>query len=263
MSLEASAATIERGGQTIVTEASAAVERGRVTALVGPNGAGKSTLLRALGGELPAARGRIALDGVPLSDFTPLELARRRSVMAQATSVVFDFTVGEILDLGWLPGRCRTDAEHRAATRQVARECQIEPLMTRTYNTLSGGERQRVQFARCLLQIWQPPDPPDWMGETRYILLDEPTASLDLAHELLVLRLARQYARRGAGVLIVLHDLNLAARFCDDVVLMFDGCVVDSGEPAEVFADELLSDVYATAIRVEWHDTLERVVVHT
>ena len=150
-------------------------------------------------------------------------------------------------------------SQRRAATRQVAHECQIDGLMTRTYNTLSGGERQRVQFARCLLQIWQPPD----QIETRYLLLDEPTSSLDVSHELLVLRIAKQYARRSAGVLIVLHDLNLAARFCDDVVLMFDGRVIESGEPFNVFEDELLSDVYSTPIRVEWHDSLERVVIHT
>ena len=259
MTLAASAVTVERGGREIVTDIDIAVERGRMTALVGPNGAGKSTLLHTLGGELPPARGQVTLGGEPLTGFTPLELAKQRSVMAQATSVVFDFTVAEILDLGWLPSRLRTDAQHRAAIRQIALECHIDRLMARTYNTLSGGERQRVQFARCLLQIWQPPD----QIATRYVLLDEPTASLDLAHELLVLRLAKQYARRGIGVLVVLHDLNLAARFCDDVAVMFDGRIVESGEPFEVFSNELLSNVYSTSIRVEWHETLERVVVHT
>ena len=259
MSLTAATATIERGGQPIVRDASVDVDCGKMTALIGPNGAGKSTLLRALAGELFPSAGKVCLDGRPIASISPLELAQKRSVMAQATPVVFDFAVEEILHLGWVQSPTGTAEQYRVATGQVVDECRIERLLSRTFNSLSGGERQRVQFARCLLQIWQPPEG----SEARYLLLDEPTSSLDLAHELMVLRLAKRHAQRGAGVLVVLHDLNLAARFCDEVVLMFDGRVVKSGEPENVFGDELLSDVYATTIQVERHDTLERIVVHT
>ena len=259
MSLTAATATIERGGRAIVRDASVTVECGKMTALIGPNGAGKSTLLRALAGELSPSTGIVCMDEQPISTLAPLELARKRSVMAQATPVAFDFAVDEILHLGWVQSQFATAELRRTAARQVIDECRIEGLLPRRFNSLSGGEQQRVQFARCLLQIWQPPG----NGEPRYLLLDEPTSSLDLAHELMVLRLARRHARRGAGVLVVLHDLNLAARFCDEVVLMFGGRVVESGEPENVFGDELLSDVYATSIRVERHETLERIVVHT
>ncbi len=230
-----------------------------MTALIGPNGAGKSTLLRALAGELSPSTGNVRLDQRPIAAFTALELAKKRAVMAQATPVVFDFAVDEILRLGWIESQFRTAEQYLTASNRVVSECRIERLLPRRFNSLSGGEQQRVQFARCLLQIWQPSED----DESRYLLLDEPTSSLDLAHELMVLRLARRHARRGAGVLVVLHDLNLAARFCDEIVLMFDGRVVESGEPENVFGDELLSDVYDTAIRVEWHEALERVVVHT
>ena len=258
MSLEAKAVSIERGNRPIVEDATIAIDRGGMTALVGPNGAGKSTLLKALAGEYAVAGGEVSLDGRPISELSAGELAQRRSVMAQASSIVFDFTVEEILDLGWVQGRLRSNGQHRAATGEVVRECRIGHLMGRTFNTLSGGEQQRVQFARCLLQVWQPHDEID----TRYVLLDEPTSSLDLAHELMVLRLARQYAQRSAGVLVVLHDLNLAARFCRNIVIMSEGRVVANGDPAEVLNDALLSDVYATEIQVEWHEALERIVVH-
>ncbi len=258
MSLEAKAVSIERDNRPIVEDATIAIDRGGMTALVGPNGAGKSTLLKALAGEYAVTSGEVSLDGRPVSGLSAGELARRRSVMAQASSIVFDFTVEEILDLGWVQGQSRNNGQHRAATSEVVRECRIGHLMGRTFNTLSGGEQQRVQFARCLLQVWQPHDEVD----TRYVLLDEPTSSLDLAHELMVLRLARRYAQRSAGVLVVLHDLNLAARFCRNIVIMFEGRVVANGDPAEVLNDALLSDVYATEIRVEWHEALERIVVH-
>ena len=259
MTLSAEKVSVERGQSLIVNEASVAVECGQMIALVGPNGAGKSTLLRTLAGELSAKRGRVSLDDRRLSDFSPIKLARHRAVMAQSTTVVFDFTVEEILGLGWLQSAQRTAAERESALREVAAQCQVSHLLDRTFNTLSGGEKQRVQFARCLLQVWQPTE----QLEKRYLLLDEPTSSLDLAHELLVLELACRHAKRGAGVLVVLHDLNLAARFCDRIVLMFDGRVVDDGEPQDILGEEILSDIYATPIRVEWHDGLERLVVHT
>ena len=258
MSLAAKAVNIKRGNRRIVEDATIAIDRGGMTALVGPNGAGKSTLLKALAGEYAVTSGKVTLDERPIAELSASELARRRSVMVQASSIVFDFTVEEILDLGWVQSQFRSNGQHRAATSQVVRQCKIERLMTRTFNTLSGGEQQRVQFARCLLQVWQPRDEID----TRYVLLDEPTSSLDLAHELMVLRLARRYAQRSTGVLVVLHDLNLAARFCSNIVIMFEGRVVANGDPAEVLEDELLSDVYATEIRVEWHAALERIVVH-
>ena len=258
MSLTARAVSIERGNRRIVEDATIAVDRGGMTALVGPNGAGKSTLLKALAGEYAIVNGEVSLDGRPISEFSARELAPKRSVMAQASTIVFDFTVEEILELGWVQDQFRSNEQHRAATSQVARECKIEHLMARTFNTLSGGEQQRVQFARCLLQVWQPREEID----TRYVLLDEPTSSLDLAHELMVLRLARRYAHRNTGVLVVLHDLNLAARFCNNIVVMFEGRVVANGDPVEVLEEALLSDVYATKIQVEWHETLERIVVH-
>ncbi|MEM7503716.1 MAG: heme ABC transporter ATP-binding protein [Pseudomonadota bacterium] len=259
MTIRADNVTIARGGSAIVRNTSASVEVGKMTAIVGPNGAGKSTLLRALAGELKASEGQISLGDQPIDALSVLELARHRAVMAQSTPVVFDFTVDEILGLGWIESQYRTTEQNRIARQEIVAECAIQPLLSRTFRTLSGGEQQRVQFARCLLQIWQPQN----RAEARYLLLDEPTSSLDVSYELTLLRLAKARARSTTGVLLVLHDLNLAARFCDEVILMSDGRVVDSGHPQTVFGDDLLSDIYSTAISVEWHDALERLVIHT
>ncbi|MEO1203916.1 MAG: heme ABC transporter ATP-binding protein [Pseudomonadota bacterium] len=258
MSIVAQALCVDRGGHRIVSDADASVTCGSLTALVGPNGAGKSTLLRAMAGEFKPAHGTVNIDDEPLDTLDAAELARRRGVMAQSVSVVFDFSVAEILDLGWIR-HFRRREEQQVAMREIIADCRIGHLLDRTFNTLSGGEQQRVQFARALLQVWQR----NGSTDSRYLFLDEPTSNLDIAHELSIMRLAQDRARAGAGVLAVLHDLNLAARFCDEIIVMFDGRVAAVGEPGLVFDEELLSDVYGTPIRVEWHDHIERIVVHS
>ena len=255
MTLAALRVGLHVGTARVLDDVSVEVAPGTATALVGPNGAGKSSLVRLLAGELPPTTGEVRMDGEPLHRIGPAVQARRRGVMVQGADVVFDFRVGEILRMGWVRGG------HQAMARtmcELAGACAIDHLLDRTFRTLSGGERQRVQFARALLQVW----PGD--GETpRYLLLDEPTSSLDLAHELLALRLVRRATERGIGVLMVLHDLNLAARFADHAVLLANGGLVAQGDPATVFRDTVLTSTYGTPIRVEAHEALGRLVVHT
>ena len=159
--------------------------------------------------------------------------------------------------MGWVQADRWGSGVFAEAVRAVVEECDIADLVGRKFNTLSGGEQQRVQFARALLQIWQP----EGSREPRYLLLDEPTSNLDLAHELLVLRLAQRATGEGVGVLVVLHDLNLAARFADDVVLLERGAVVAAGSPAAVLRADRLTQVYRTPVQVERHATLDRLVV--
>ena len=256
MTLAARAVTVRLGEASVLDAVSIDVVPGTVTALVGPNGAGKSSLLRVLSGEVAAADGDVRLHGTSLARIGAAELARRRSVMAQSMDVVFDFAVEEILRMGWVHGSVR---QLRASLGELTQACGIRHLLARRFRTLSGGERQRVHFARALLQVWCMESP----ARPRYLLLDEPTSSLDLAHELLALRLARRAARRWIGVLVVLHDLNLAARFADRAVLLADGTVAANGHPEAVFRDALLTHAYGTRIRVERHATLGRLVVHT
>lgn len=259
MSLRAKNVSLRRGKTDALTDVSAEVRPGSITALVGPNGAGKSSLLRVLSGELTANDGAVYLDDSRLSHISVQKQARLRGVMSQSAPVVFDFLVEEVLQMGWVQGDRWGPGAKRDALRSVIAQCDIAPLIGRTFNTLSGGEQQQTQFARALLQIWQPDDD----HEPRYLLLDEPTSSLDLAHELLVLRLARRSVDQGVGVLVVLHDLNLAARFADAVVLLANGSVVSVGPPSEVLRADVLTTVYRTPVHVERHTSLDRLVVYT
>ena len=275
MTLRAENVSLRLGGRQALQAVSLEVAPGTVTALVGPNGAGKSSLLRILSGELEPCDGRVTLDGQPLHLFQVRELARLRSVMGQSAIIAFDFLVEEVLAMGWL-GR---PADFRPALLDVVARCELGALLGQHFNHLSGGERQRVQFARALLQVWRREEAapaarrssqtrrgrrrPDAGREARYLLLDEPTANLDLSHELLALRLARCASEDNLGVLMVLHDLNLAARFADRVALLADGALVSVGAPEEVFRDEALSGLYGTKVFVERHRRLNRLVVHT
>ena len=275
MSLCAENVSLRFGPCPAVAAVSLEVAPGTLTALVGPNGAGKSSLLRILSGEVAPSAGRVTLEGQPLPLFQVHELARLRSVMGQSALIAFDFLVEEVLAMGWL-GRA---ADFRPALGDVAARCGLGQLLGRRFNRLSGGERQRVQFARSLLQIRRHGETPrgkhclshclgeqrhpNARQEARYLLLDEPTSNLDLNHELLVLRLVRHVCEDGVGVLVVLHDLNLAARFADRVALLADGALISSGAPEKVFTGEALSRVYGTEVCVERHRRLDRLVVHT
>ena len=253
------------GPAHVLTDVSMELRPGTVTALAGPNGAGKSSLLRIMSGEIEPSDGAVRLNGRQLARLNPAEQARRRSVVVQSASMAFDFFVEEVLAMGRHQGR---GSDQDNAVAGIIGDCKIGHLIGRRYNSLSGGERQRVQFARALLQVWQPSASRNLRchreldAEPRYMLLDEPTASLDLAHELLILRLARRACENNIGVLLVLHDLNLAARFADRVALLAGGVMVADGPPTEVFTDGTLSHVYRTSIQVERHERLGRLVVH-
>ncbi len=211
-----------RRGRAIMNGVDFSVAPGKIVAIVGPNGAGKSTLLKLLSGEIAPTGGEIRLDGRPLGDWPAHALARRRAVLPQSASVSFPFTVAEIVALGALG---RPDAGGTGNPgRKGAEVGGASEFRGAVYDELSGGERQRVQLARVFAQLWSG-------GENGYLLLDEPTSNLDLSHQLLTLELARKHAEAGAGVICVLHDLNLASMAADEIVALKDGRVVASGAP--------------------------------
>ncbi|MCE2460971.1 MAG: heme ABC transporter ATP-binding protein [Pseudomonadales bacterium] len=258
MTLSAENVTLELGAKRVLSDASLEVVPGQVTALVGPNGAGKSSLVRLLCGEIAPDRGLVCAGGLPLEHLGVRDQARLRSVVSQSAAMAFDFYVDEVLAMGWIPDPAEP-ADYDVACVEVVEQCQIGHLLGRKFKTLSGGERQCVQFARALLQIWR--DVSDGHVDVRYMLLDEPTANLDLGHEALVLGLARSTASQNVGVLVVLHDIDMAAAFADRVVLLDEGAVAAGGSPGDVLTSELLSRVYQTPVRVEWHEGLGRLVV--
>jgi iron complex transport system ATP-binding protein len=236
--------SVEAGGRRIIDRVDLALARGAVTVLVGPNGAGKSTLLKAMAGGRRLVGGRIMLHGRDVATMSPGELAGLRAVLSQSVTVGFAFRVEEVVRLGLPPGlpRARANALAGAALEQVG----LSHFAGRDCTTLSGGEQQRVHLARALVQIAAAPDD----GRARYLLLDEPTNGLDLAHQLLVVAVAKAHAARGGGVLAVLHDLNLAALSGDRIVALDGGRIVADGPPEAVVTDRLLRDTYRVGLRV-------------
>jgi iron complex transport system ATP-binding protein len=245
--LEARHVSVAAGGSFLLRDVAIAARPGRIVALIGPNGAGKSTLLRVLSGELMPTHGGALLDGRPLAAFSAAELARRRAVVPQTSALAFPFTVLEVAMLGvTVPGLSPTTAAARAAGLEALAAVGLAALADRLYVHLSGGERQRTHIARALCQIAAPAA----RGEqTRCLLLDEPTSNLDLAHQGLVLEALRRQASAGAAVLAVMHDLNLAAAFADELVLLVAGEIRASGTPRQVLRDGLLSAAYGCPVR--------------
>lgn len=219
---------------------------GEVTAIVGVNGAGKSTLLRVLAGELTPHAGHVELLGRNLTAWSPAEMARVRAVMTQHSDITFPFVVEEVVALGRFPhggGESLDDYEIVQAALNFA---DAGHLVGRRYPTLSGGERQRVQLARALAQLWDTTGP-------RVLLLDEPSASLDLVHAHRTLQQVRRFSRSGACVVVVLHDLNAAARHADTLVMLDAGRVVARGNPAKVLCEDVLTAAYGPHLEIYQH----------
>jgi iron complex transport system ATP-binding protein len=243
MALACAGVEVRIGDKTLLPNASVQLAAGRVTAILGPNGAGKSTLLSVLAGQRVPTQGRVTLDGRPLEAHGMPALALRRALMPQESAVAFDFTAQEIVALGRYPHRRAPGRDEDAIIEEAMSLTDVSALAPRILNTLSGGEKARAHMARALAQLWHPrPD-----GASRWLLLDEPTAALDLAHQHAAMRLLRAWAARGVGVVAVLHDLNLARRYADEVVVLGGA----SGRPiqgptAEVLEPTLIEAVWRT-----------------
>lgn len=243
MSLVAESLRYHAGGRTLLDDVGLTLEPGQVHAVLGPNGAGKSTLLKLLAGDLRSDQGVVRLAQRPLQAWPRLDLARQRAVLPQASDLAFDFTACQVVALGRTPCIRQTPAREAQIIDDALTATDAAHLRDRSYLTLSGGERARVQLARVLAQVWEP------AGE-RYLLLDEPTASLDLAHQHACLQVARRFAAGGAGVLVVLHDPNLALAYADQVSLLCCGQLLAQGAPSETLNRVNLERVYGVRIEI-------------
>lgn len=245
--LEARALYHSIGQKHIVDNATISLAPGRLIVVVGPNGAGKSTLLKLLSGELRPTSGNIVCASEPLRQTPAWRLARRRAVMAQATQLAFPFTVSEVVCIGLdTLGRNAAGSEADAIVAQALRRADILHLSHRKYHTLSGGEQQRTHFARVLCQLAA-----GRRSESQQALyLDEPVASLDLRHQLMLLDTAREIAKSGVAVMAILHDLNLAVAYADELIVMHAGKIVASGDPADVLAGGIVADVFGVDLRL-------------
>lgn len=239
MKLELSQAGLKLDGRWIVRELSLTLGGGKLLVLAGPNGSGKSTLLRLLGGLWQPSAGAALLDGQNLKTLPRRTLARSLAYTPQDTHLDFAFTVREVVAMGRHAhlGRFQLEGDRdRAAIHEALRRADVTHLAERFVTELSGGERQRVLIARSLAT------------EAPIILLDEPTANLDIAHALDVLELCRDLTREGKAIALALHDLNLAARFADEVALLNFGQLVAHGPTAEVLEPANISAVFGVNV---------------
>lgn len=252
--LEARGVTCGYAADPVLAEASVAVSPGEFVAVVGPNGSGKTTLLRAMSRVLAPREGAVALEGRDLYALSARESALAIAVVPQETSIEFEFTCGEVVLMGRSPRLGRFGSEG-GRDREVVRESMERTgtweLRDRPVTELSGGERQRVILARAFAQ------------EPRVLLLDEPTAHLDLAYQVQVLRLVRAMRdERKVAVLATLHDLNLAASVADRIVLLSKGRVAAEGPPGKVLAEDVLGPVFGPELKVRPHPETGRPFVY-
>lgn len=224
------------GKATLLSNLSLDLFAGELTAILGPNGAGKSTFLKLLTGEHTASSGKIIFNQKELSEWTNRELAQQRAVLPQSSKLPFDFLAKELVMLGRAPHGDASDSERLALKAMQASDC--EELADRSAATLSGGELQRVHLARVLLQIDVSDDRP------RALFLDEPTSSLDPFHQHRTMRIAREAADAGCCVVVVLHDMNLAATYADRLLLLQKGKYVAEGPVAEVMTEERIEQLF-------------------
>lgn len=242
---------LERGGRPVLNGIDMEMRAEEVVAVVGPNGAGKSSLLGVLAGDLRPTSGEVDLEGMPLDSWAASDVARERAVLLQQVILSFPFRVEEVVAMGRAPwtGLPQQLEDDDAIAKAIA-ATEVEHLVGRRFLQLSGGERARVALARVLAQ------------RTKTLLLDEPTAALDLRHQEMVLRTARNHAHiSGGSVMVVLHDIGLAAAYADRILVLEAGHVAAFGPPAEVLNSELLSRVYQYEVEVFPHPVSGQLVI--
>lgn len=241
--LKARGITVRAGKKTLVEEVDLDLKAGEIQVLAGPNGAGKSTLLRVFTGENKANEGTVELGGRTLAEWDANDLARKRACLPQSSSLSFPFTIEEVVGIGRIPYQDRRE-EKKEAIQNALEIVALADRASEGYLHLSGGEKQRVHLARVLAQLDDPSE--------KILLLDEPTASLDLTFQQMVFRIARQWADAGSAVLLVLHDLNQVMHHADVVTMLSAGRAVACGPPREVLESKLVDEVYRVHSR--WID---------
>lgn len=234
--------TVRAGGKTILDGVNFDVEPGKLTVLIGPNGAGKSTLLGALTGDVSPESGSIHFLEKPLASWRLKDLAKVRAVMLQENQVFFPFTIEQVVAMGRVPWQAESnDEEDELLISSSIKTVELHEISGQAIGTLSGGERSRTSFARVLAQ------------NTALLMLDEPTAALDLKHQESLLRVVQDFTRGGGTALLVLHDLNLAGHYADRIALLHGGTVMSYGTPRKVLTAEAVHTAYGQHVELLEH----------
>jgi len=253
--LELDNLSVSMGGSQCLHTVSLQLAAGEVGAVIGPNGAGKTTLLRAVAGELQPSAGVVRIGGRAHHQWPLQERARHMAVLPQASALNFPYRVEEVVALGRIPHSTGRQVDDAIVTEALA-ALDILHLRHRLYPQLSGGEKQRTQLARVMAQIWRAED-----ASERLLLLDEPTASLDLGHQQQLMDRVRAFATRGVAVLMVLHDINLALHSADRLLALHQGHLVADGPVAQVLSADLLHQLFGANVELFHHPRTGRPVV--
>ena len=247
MSIKGINITYKVNNNTILDNVSLEIKENEIISVVGPNGAGKSTFINILAGDYEPHNGHVEYDGNTLKNISLQERAFCRSVMSQSQPLIFDYSVKEVIEMGWIDRGSLVYVDNlKQIILKIAEECFISNLLSNKFRTLSGGEQRRVHFARTLIQLWRPSGSED----PRYMFLDEPTSNLDLFYELKILDLVKNKSKEGFGCLIILHDLNLAAKYSDRIALFHQGRIIKVGVPEEIMSNKILKEVYKLSFNI-------------
>ncbi|MFO7846271.1 MAG: heme ABC transporter ATP-binding protein [Balneolaceae bacterium] len=248
--IQAKNITVEIDQKILVNNVSMNLDPGKFSVILGKNGAGKSTFFKTISGDMKPTSGEVLVEGHSLDSIAPLHLARKRAVMMQNLHLSFSFTALEVVLMGRAP---HSHGFESSQDRDIAMECMrkaaVDHLANRSFPTLSGGEKQRVQFARMLAQLWNRIEE----KQPCCLLLDEPLAGLDLAHQHSVMHLVRNLSRKNVAVMMIIHDLNLAAQYADEVNVMKNGRTFALGTPNDVFKPEIIEMAFDCPVDIMRH----------
>lgn len=243
--LQATNLTLNRAGKTIINGIDVQMNPSEITGVLGNNGAGKSTLFYGLSGELSTIPGEVRLGDRPLKKWPSRERARHLAILPQITQLNFSFSVADIVSFGRLPHNTK-EKENQRIVQEILALTRIEHLAKRNYLQLSGGERQRVHLARVLAQLWP-------INKKSVLLLDEPTSMLDPLHQHTLLSTIKTCAEKGASIMVILHDLNLASRYCHQLIVLQQGRIFTQGTPNQVLTTQTISDVFGLDTLIQQH----------
>ncbi|MEE2735747.1 MAG: ATP-binding cassette domain-containing protein [Pseudomonadota bacterium] len=240
MTLQLREVSFRIDSKLLLSNINISIQPAKIVSFIGPNGAGKTTLLRVASGALSAPG--VTLDSKPLKALTPEGRARKFAFLNQSSELNFPFKCLEVLHLGRIPHRTSRRCNERIV-EEVINSLSLDKLVDRIYTTMSGGEKQRVQIGRILCQVWDNID-------SAFVFFDEPTAELDLAHQLRFFDTVKMLAARGASISLVLHDINLASRFSDELILLKSGKILAIGSPREVVTRANIRDAFSVQAEV-------------
>ena len=250
MSIEIKNISLDIDNKSILKNINLKVMPGEILSIIGPNGAGKSSLINLVAGDHLPSKGIIFYDKNDLRTLSLEEKSRKRSVMGQFSKIAFDFKVKEVIQFGWVENGIEIFSEiFEEIILKISKLCNVEYLLSRNINSLSGGELKRVQLAKTLVQLFSPSSN---NVENKYALLDEPLANLDLFYEIDVLKIIKNVSRdQGIGIMLIIHDLNLAAKFSNKVALLHLGEIKDLGKPKDVLRPSILKTIYNMNMKVQ------------